>query len=466
MRRSLREGEKMPEKNRWVRLDNASNIFLAARNDTDTKVFRLSARVAGPVKPAVLQKALDKTFEQYVLYHSVLRRGIFWYYLEQSELKPKVQLETAPPCAQIYHYDRRELLFRVLYHADRIHLEVFHALSDGTGAMGFFQDLLTEYLSLRYPEVYGNVDSLDSERLQKQMEDSFAHYFRKTRQLNFAEAAQSSLQTVTKVGKKAAHWFKSTYSPVPVGRKKNVYRVRGEKTPDNRMHAIELEMPVKEVLALSRKEKVSLTIYLTALFVEATQQTAPPSATPRTITVSVPVNLRQFFPSRTSRNFFSTTHLAYTYGEKKDTLSHVCQTFQDQLQRQISPDSLETRLNRLISYELNPLARIVIRPLKDVLLKVINYFNNRNTSLAMSNLGRVELPQPVDGYVEQVYFQTAAVRPQFCMIGHGEHLTVTFTSPFVETAIQQRFVRMLTERGVSVTVAANKVTEEELEGKR
>jgi len=67
----------VPEKKTWVRLDNASNIFLAARTDTDTKVFRLSAKTADPIDSNLLQKALDITFEQYVLYHSVLRRGIF-----------------------------------------------------------------------------------------------------------------------------------------------------------------------------------------------------------------------------------------------------------------------------------------------------------------------------------------------------------------------------------------------------
>ena len=46
----------MDRKN-WVRLDNASNIFLAARNEIYTKVFRLSAEVENLVQPDILQKA-------------------------------------------------------------------------------------------------------------------------------------------------------------------------------------------------------------------------------------------------------------------------------------------------------------------------------------------------------------------------------------------------------------------------
>ena len=58
----------------WVRLDNASNIFLAARSDSDPKVFRLSAEMDAPVGPDVLQEALDATFDRFPLYHAVLRQ--------------------------------------------------------------------------------------------------------------------------------------------------------------------------------------------------------------------------------------------------------------------------------------------------------------------------------------------------------------------------------------------------------
>ena len=62
----------------WIRLDNASNIFLAARNDIDTKVFRLSAEMSEPIVPRFLQKALDGIYDEYPLFHSTLRRGYFW----------------------------------------------------------------------------------------------------------------------------------------------------------------------------------------------------------------------------------------------------------------------------------------------------------------------------------------------------------------------------------------------------
>ena len=115
----------------WVRLDNASNIFLAARSDVDPKVFRLSAEMDHEVDPQLLQEALDATYDRYRLYHAVLRSGVFWYYLQESDLHPLVTAEEQHTCAPLCQADRRSLLFRVMHHHRRIILEVDHARRPG-----------------------------------------------------------------------------------------------------------------------------------------------------------------------------------------------------------------------------------------------------------------------------------------------------------------------------------------------
>ena len=460
---------------KWVRLDNASNIFLAAMSPRDTKVFRISAEVSETVDPEILQEALNRTYDNYLLYHSVLRRGMFWYYLEESDLRPKVQLDNNPTCEALYHFDKKELLFRVVHWKKRISLEVFHVLSDGTGALWFFEDLLREYIFLRHPEVasINKIETKDFEHLTLS-EDSFARYFRKKGQRNFTESAQSAIQSLTDVGKKASKYAsrygkkaKSLLMPVADRDKsgKKVYQVKGTLTPDNRPRIVEMELPVKEVIQLAKKEQSSLTIYLTALFMEATRISAKEFKGNETMAVSVPVNLRQFFPSHSARNFFSVTRLEYTYNlETKNSISEICEELRKQFEPQLTKKSLEGWLTKLIAFEYNPIARVAIRPLKDIMLKWINHQNNRNLTLAISNLGRVKFNETIDPYIEQVYFHTVAIRPQFCAISHDDILTITFSSPFIETNIEQAFATLLTEKEVPITIAVNKVTQEELGG--
>ena len=237
--------------------------------------------------------------------------------------------------------------------------------------------------------------------------------------------------------------------------------MRGTRTPDNRTRAVELTMPAAPVLALAKAEGVALTMYLTALFFESIRR-ADESARGATMAASVPVNLRQFFPSTSARNFFATIRVEHTFGRGDDSLGAVARGLQEAFSAEATPEALERRLHRLIRVERWPLARIVPRPVKDLLLSLINHANNRSLTVAISNLGRVTLPAPAQDHVGRLQFHVSAVRPQFCAISHAGQLTIGFTSPFVETAHVQEYARLLTDAGVEVTVAAARTSEEEL----
>lgn len=457
----------------WVRLDNASNIFLAARSAADPKVFRISAEVDHDVDPQLLQEALDETYDRYPLYHAVLESGLFWYYLQDSDLRPLVTAEEQHTCAPIYQTGRRNLLFRVIHHRRRIIVEVFHALSDGTGAVWFLSDLVNAYIRRRCsgldqdPPLEDNTEAQDSqsETVHALTIDSFEHYFRRRHQSPdpgsaFNRAAEPAALTVDDSAQLPADRWRISRLRRPA--EKKVHRVRGTRTPDNRTRAVELTMPTDAVLSLARAADVSLTMYLTALFFESIRISSGGLGRARTLAASVPVNLRQFFPSTSARNFFATVRVEHTYGQGQDDLASICKQLESQFLPQATQEALEKKLRWFIRVERMPGLRIVPRPLKDVILGLVNRHSNRGLSVAVSNLGRMSLPEPAESHVERVLFHVSAVRPQFCATSHAGLLTVSFTSPFTETDHIREFARMLTAEGVDVTVAAERVTEDEI----
>src|SRR5699024_5573464 len=177
---------------------------------------------------------------------------------------------------------------------------------------------------------------------------------------------------------------------------------------------------------------------------------------------SVPVNLRQFFPSDSARNFFATVRVSHIYGQGPDDLGAVCRHLEAQFRPKATPAALGKKLRRLIRFARSPALRVVPRPVKDFLLGLLNRAINRNLTVAVSNLGRVSLPEPAEARVRRILFHVSAARPQFCAISHAGLLTITFTSPFSETDHVREFARLLTGRGISVTVGAARVTEDEL----
>ena len=133
----------------WRSLDNAAKIFPSASGGHDTNVFRFYCELNETVEHKYLQEALDKTIESFPIYRSVMKRGLFWYYLEDSTIKPVVEMENKYPCSKIYDKDVKKLLFRVTYYEKRINLEVYHVLTDGTGAEEFLKILVSNYLLIK-----------------------------------------------------------------------------------------------------------------------------------------------------------------------------------------------------------------------------------------------------------------------------------------------------------------------------
>lgn len=457
----------------WVRLDNASNIFLAARSAADPKVFRISAEVDHDVDPQLLQEALDETYDRYPLYHAVLQSGLFWYYLQDSDLRPLVTADEQHTCAPIYQAGRRNLLFRVIHHRRRIIVEVFHALSDGTGAVWFLSDLVNAYIRRHCsgldqdPPLEDNTEAKDpqSEPVRALTIDSFEHYFRRRHHSPasgsaFNRAAGPAALTVDDSAQPPTDRWRISRLRRPA--EKKVHRVRGTRTPDNRTRAVELTMPTDAVLSLARAADVSLTMYLTALFFESIRISSGGLGRTRTLAASVPVNLRQFFPSTSARNFFATVRVEHTYGQGEDDLGSICKQLESQFLPQATQEALEKKLRWFIRVERMPGLRIVPRPLKDVILGLVNRHSNRGLSVAVSNLGRMSLPEPAESHVDRVLFHVSAVRPQFCATSHAGLLSVSFTSPFTETDHIREFARMLIAEGIDVTVAAERVTEDEI----
>ena len=82
---------------RWVRLDNAAKIYPAARRRNWSNVFRQSVTLKEAVDVHTLQSALDKTVARFPSIAARLRRGVFWYYLQQVEKAPEIKEEYSYP---------------------------------------------------------------------------------------------------------------------------------------------------------------------------------------------------------------------------------------------------------------------------------------------------------------------------------------------------------------------------------
>ena len=159
---------------KWRKLDNAALAFPLVTGKDDTRVFRFYCELREAVDEEILQKALEETMEKYPLFQAVLRKGLFWFYLEHRDIRPVVKKEKSA-LQQGLISDKKSLLFEVSYHENRINFEVYHALTDGTGAMYFLEELVQNYLILAHPEAkLPRIEPVEEITPGDQEEDSFS----------------------------------------------------------------------------------------------------------------------------------------------------------------------------------------------------------------------------------------------------------------------------------------------------
>ena len=255
---------KKEHSSRWRKLDNAAQAFPAATGKKDTRVFRFYCQLKEDIQADLLQKALEQTMEHYPVFSMVLRKGLFWFYLEQRDLPAKVEEEKRPPCSEIYVPDHKTLLFQVSYYKTRINFEVFHALTDGTGAMLFLKELVSNYLILRHPE----------ETFSKVREDMLT-------ETDFEEDSFSQYYT----GKKNE---KEKRPPGHTRSKASIWSRR-------RWKLLRFCFPSEAVHKCAKAHGVSVTAYLAAALVYAVYEEIPKSRLKKPVSLMVPANLRNFF---------------------------------------------------------------------------------------------------------------------------------------------------------------------------
>lgn len=407
----------------WRSLDNAAKLFSAASSPKDTRVFRFYCELKEEVKEEILQEALNQTIQKYPVFLSVMRKGLFWHYLEKSELRPVVREEYKEPCSSLYVRDKKTLLFEVTYYKKRINFEVFHALTDGTGATEFLRELVKNYLYLIHEEDLEPVE-LSNQYLtvKDQEDDSFSRY----------------------------------YDPdFPRKKKKKIRAVQIKKGGKGyeELQINEAFMSVKELLGIAREKKVSMSVLLTAAFICAIHEEMSRMQEKKPVILMVPVNLRKIFPSDSMLNFFGYIEPGYQFGGGKDSFEDVLEAVKLYFQENLSKEHMAGRMNELIAIEKHKILKWAPLELKNRCIRAGAKMAEQEVTAVLSNMSVVKMPEDYAQYIEKFGVYTSTNRTELCICSFQDTLSLGFTSRYDSTNIQRNFYRILKELGASVKVA-------------
>lgn len=417
----------------WMKLDNAALIYPATMNRSWTALFRVSATLTEPIDDDILEVALKRTLRRLPFFGFQLKRGLFWFYLERSDRAPRIQADVGNPCARMRFAENDGFGFRVRTYQNRIAVEFFHVLTDGTGGLVFLQTLTAEYLRLKYgAEIPRGPRVLDCAEppLPEEAEDSFA-----------------------------------THSGAITQSRKEVkaYHIKGTDEPDGFIHIVTGSMNASCVREKAREKGVSVTEYLTAaliLSIDAIQRRrVPQTRLLKPVKICVPVNLRQVFPSRTLRNFSNYVNPGidprlgvYTFDETLHLVHHF-------MAMEVTKKLLNVKISTNVRTERNAFLRAMPLFLKNTAMRLAySQVGDAITSTSLSNLGVAELPHEMAKYVTRMDFilgPLADNRVCAAALTYNGRLRVNFTRTIRESVLEREFFTRLVKLGIPVKVESN-----------
>lgn len=415
----------------WMPLDNAALIFPAVRRSNWTNVFRVSATLTEPVDPAVLQQAANDLMPRFPSMYVRLRRGMFWYYLEEVDTPPQVREDFAYPLTHMGKRETAQCGLRIFYYQNRIAVEMFHSLTDGTGGITFLKTLVARYLTLKYGTVIPCTDGvLDYTQTPtaEELEDSFPRY--------------------------SSKYAMSRQEPT-------AYRLTGTREAEF-LHLTTGIVSTAALTELAHAHGSTVTVFLSAVMAEVILEMQAENRSLRhqkPVKITVPVNLRRLFDSRTLRNFVLTLNPGVDPKFGSYTLDDLCRAISSQLLAEATPQQMAGRIAANVKPQQTPALKIAPLFVKNLAMRLVYAsIGERKGCLNLSNLGKQALPDAMLPYVQRLEFIVGvqSTYPNNCAVATlGDVTCINMIRNIRESELERRFFSRLVELGLAVDIEAN-----------
>jgi len=397
---------------KWFKLDNAAKIYPAFANKYDTGTFRVAAILKDKVNPNNLQIALDKILKRFPSMTVQMKKGLFWYYFDENEKQAKIALESQLPCSQIN--DEDNFLFKVMYFNNRISLECFHALTDGYGAFEFLKTLLCEYVDLEYKHLdntEGVISVKDTYSIDE-LEDSYKRY---------------AVQT------------QNDYKD------EKAFKLKGKLIPYEGSFVHHTKLSADKIHQLAKSYNTTITVVLTAIYIESLMTV---NKTNKPIVVTIPVNLRKQFSSKTLRNFTYVVNIGVSK-ESYTSFDTLLSYIDKQLKTKTKSEFLLSKFSKNVLIEDAMWLKLTPNGLKDWILKIAkNKVHDKFSTGFISNPGIITLPEEMQNYVNHMEFILYASKAQPVNMGictYNNQLLISLSRVLEEKRIIEVFNKNLSK---------------------
>ena len=327
----------------------------------------------------------------------------------------------------IRHDFDKDYLFRVRVYKNRIAIEYFHALTDGTGGITFLLTLTQEYLYRKYKikrEYSKLVLNVDDEPTEDETNDAF---------LKYARNSSGALE-----------------------HEKKAWHLKGTNINPKYINIVTGIMNINDVKKVAKKYNATITEFIAAVILFNLQKLA--GKTKREIKVSIPINLRNIYETKTLRNFSS--YLNVGIENKSYKLEEIIKLVKKQLKELSDEKRINAKISGNVKLMENPFIRRIPMFIKRHVMSFVEAkMGDGYISTNCSNLGYIDVPSNMKPYITDMNFILGKSRGKPTstgMIGYDDKLFITFSRTIKESEYERLFFTTLTSMGIEVLIESNR----------
>ena len=400
-------------------VDNASILYLSLMRRNHANSYRFTMTMKDPVCPDTLQMAVDRIYRRFPTVISGFRPGFFCFLQVPAQQPPQVQQDPG----MLFTMTAREIRncpFRVYYSGCDISIEAFHALTDGYGAIACITTLAAEYLRLRHGAeipVSNTLVDLKAEPATDEVADSY---------LDYEEG-------------KPVH-LPSRYA----------YQLPGPAPTWNGIQTSTFSVETRSILETARKFGISITTLISAVMAKSImeiQHTHAGTQSTKPVRIMVPVDLRKQFPSRTLRNFILYALPTMEPADQDKPFHELLRSFAQQMRAQTEQKLLSSIMAYNVRTQRSWLFRCIPLFIKSTFMRIAyRFFGESNSSVTVTNLGNITLPEEMQRYVEDihVYLTPRTRSPYNCsVLSYGGRLHIVVSRFGEKPELEEVFFRNL-----------------------
>ncbi len=399
-------------------LDATGMVHIGMMNEYSINGYRISATMKSAVDPQRLQKAADRVTERYPMICCRMTKDSHWCYTEPVE-KITVLKDSGKILGSIDKDNVFTQAMNIIYHDNKIILEVFHALTDGHGIFTFLNALLKEYIALEdeeYDMPYLGI-APDGE-----YEDGFAKH----------GTATVGEGLTTKV--KSPYFFDPIDRSLPL--KFTTFRLNRQ---DFKRKSKTHQCTLNELLLVM--------IYNAIFTLKGTDN--------KDVVLAVPINLRNKFESASLRNFIHIAKIGVRKNSTSSAPEDMIMSIRNQLHRQNNKEYLHKAITQVANLRYGTIMRLSPLWLKKIIIKAGVLFGFDKSCMTVSNLGDLSYMMPDSihrvEHVDTMLSPRPKSRYNCCVATVGDIINVTFTHATADDSFINGIHGWLSENSISYT---------------